>query len=309
MCTAWGSLRRSHVLTLVSWAIAAAILGLLVWRADRAALADALATAELGRYLIVALGFVALWLALDSFVLSWLFGRLGARVSWGAMARIRGATYLPMALSFHLASAALVGVVHERTGTPLARAAAVMLVLYAGDLAALTGVAFLASLGASSPWLSVSRPLLAATCAGTLTIFAAGRLMRRRLSGRPFFGVLADLAGRDVALLVALRALFQASFVGFVWLTLPAFAIDLSLRDVAARVPIVLSVGALPITPGGLGTTQAAMVALFGELADTARVLAYAVLFGASLVFLRLPIGAALAPGVLRRARPAGGAA
>lgn len=294
-----GFLRRRSAVTLASWLLAVGILAGLVWHADRDALFSALGSADLVRYALVTTGFVGVWLAIDAFVLSWLFGRLGAHTGWGEMVRFRGATYLFIVVSFHLANAALVGLVHRRTGVPLARVTASMLVLYVGDLAALCGVSFFASLGASSQILSLIRPVLAAVGLGLLALLAAGYALRTRLEGRPFFGVVADLGPLDVASLVGLRAVFYGSFVVFAWVTLPSFDIVLPLDAVAARMPVIMSIGALPITPGGLGTTQAAMLALFGELADSGRVLAYALVYGLSLIVFRLPIGAVLAPGVL----------
>lgn len=293
------SLRHRSLAPLASWLLAIGILGFLVWRADRDALLSALGSADLGRYVAATIGFVGIWLSIDAFVLSWLFGRLGARTGWTEMVRLRGATYLFIVVSLHLANAALVGLVHRRTGVPLARVTASMLVLYVGDLTALCAVSFFASLGASSQVLSVIRPVLAVVGLGLLALLAVGHALRARLAGRPFFGVVADLGPLDVATLVGLRAAFYASFVLFAWVTLPSFEIFLPLDAIASRMPVIMSIGALPITPAGLGTTQAAMLAFFGELADSGRVLAYALVYGLSLIVFRVPIGAALAPGVL----------
>jgi len=279
------------------------MLALLVYRADRGALWAALQSAELVRYGIASAVFVGVWLAFDAYILGWLFGRLGAAIPWHEMVRLRGATYLLLALSLHVANAAMIGLVQQRSGVSLARAAASMLVMYAGDLTALCGVSLLASLGVSSPLVSALRPVLAGLTLGLLGLFAVGLIMRRRLAGRPFFGVVADLGALDVAALIGLRAAFYGTFVAFAWVTLPALQIDLPLHEIAARMPVVMGIGALPITPAGLGTTQAAMLALFGELADPSHVLAYALLYGLTLVGLRIPIGAVLAPGMLGRSR------
>lgn len=292
-------MRRRPAATLASWFLACGILAVLVLRADRESLLSALRSADLVRYALATIAFVGIWLSIDAFVLSWLFNRLGARMGWGEMVRFRGATYLLIAVSLHLANAALVGLVHRSTGVPLTRVTASMLVLYVGDLAALCGFSFLASLGASSPILSLLRPVLAAVALGLLALLAAGYALRARLEGRPFFGVAAALSPLDLVSLIGLRALFYCSFVVFVWITLPSFDIVLPIRAIASRMPLIMSIGALPITPGGLGTTQAAMLAFFGEVADSGRVLAYALVYGLSLILFRLPVGALLAPGVL----------
>lgn len=293
---------RGHAwLGLGSWALAVAILVALLCRADPDALWAALRSADLVRYGLASALFVGVWLAVDGFILSWLFGRLGAPIGWAEMLRLRGATYLLLAASLHAANAALVALVHRRAGIGLARAAASMGVLYAGDLTALCAFSWLASLGSTSPLVAALRPLLGLVSLGGVALLVCAVAFGDRLRGRPFFGVAADLGAGDVVLLVALRSAFYASFVLFFWLTLPALGIKIPVGEIATRVPLVMSVAALPITPGGLGTTQAAMLALFGELADPNRVLAYSLLYGFTLVVFRLPVGAALAPNVLAR--------
>ncbi|MFQ5514687.1 MAG: lysylphosphatidylglycerol synthase domain-containing protein [Myxococcota bacterium] len=297
-------MRRKALTTLASWGLAISLLTFLIVRADSEALLAALRGADLTRYLLGTCAFIAIWLAIDAYILSWLFTRLAAPVRWREMLRLRGATYLLIAVSFHLANAALVALVRQRAARPLAQVAAAMLVLYVGDLTALAGLSFAASLGSRSPILDVLRPFLGSLALGLIGLFALGVALRERLQGRPFFGVLAALGPADIARLVVLRAGFYASFVLFVWITLPAFQIHISLPAIASRMPVVMAVGALPLTPGGLGTTQAAMLVLFGELADSAAVLAYGIVYGLSLVLLRLPIGALLAPAVLGSLRP-----
>jgi uncharacterized membrane protein YbhN (UPF0104 family) len=96
---------------------------------------------------------------------------------------------------------------------------------------------------------------------------------------------------RDLARVVALRWIFYASFAVFVWLTLPCFALHAPFLDVLARMPLVQSIAALPISPSGVGTAQAAMLALFSGFGPPARWLAYSLVYGLTLVVLRLPLG------------------
>ncbi len=274
------------------WLVGAAILAVLFWRIDATETLAALTSGDLSRYAPFALGFILLWLAIDAHVLGWLFSRIAGPIRYAEMVRLRARTYPLMVVSFDLANAALVASLCRATGAPLTRVAGGMLVHYLGDLAAVTGLAFGASLFVESPIVSVLRPLLGALCVGFIAILLAGRLGRGILRGRPVVESLSLLSASEIVRLVFSRAVFQASFVAFAWLTLPAFGLHVSSLDVAARMPLVLSIGALPITPGGLGTTQAAIAALFGEFGSPARLLAYGLVYGFTLM-LRLPLGLA----------------
>ena len=274
------------------WLTALAILAFLFARIDAQATWSALARADALRYAGLACAFSLLWLALDATVLRNLFAPLGAELRWVDMLRERAATYPLMVVSFHLASAALVARLARRTPVGLARLGGGMLVHYLGDLAALAGVSLAAAWSLEGPLAGALRPLLAALALGAGALLIAGRLARRQLRERPIVDALADLSGADLALLVAGRCAWYASFSLFVWSTAPCFDLALPFADVVARTPLVLAIAGLPIAPAGLGTAQAALVVLFDTLGPQPQLLAYGLVFGATLIVLRLPIGA-----------------
>jgi uncharacterized membrane protein YbhN (UPF0104 family) len=100
-----------------------------------------------------------------------------------------------------------------------------------------------------------------------------------------------------------LRPLFEAGVVGTLevagaraahtgiliaghWLAMGLFGIDVPVADAIARLPVIFVIGSLPVSPSGLGTTQAAAVTLFAgyapgasEAAREAAVLAYSLAF------------------------------
>jgi hypothetical protein len=242
----------------------------------------------------VACLFVAGWLAMDARILAFLFARTVGPVRWMDMVRMRGATYPLMAVSVDLANAALVASVRRATGAPLTRVAGAMVLHYLCDLAALTSVAFGASLAVESRLVAALRPALGALALLFSSALVAARFGRRWLRGRPVAGVSTDLSLRALLLLVGGRGVFYLSFACFAWLTLPSFGVDVRLLDAAARMPVLQSVAALPISPAGVGTAQAAAVLLFGDLGSHARVLAWGLVYGLSLLALRLPLGLAL---------------
>ena len=273
------------------WLAGALILALLFARVDFAATLDAIEDAELLVYAPIALAFTGVWLALDAFVLRGLFACVGAELSFIRMARARAATYPWMALSFDLANVALVNELRRATGAPLAKLGGAMLAHYGCDLVALSTIAAAASLALDGPFAAILRPILLGLAGVAVAVVVAARLGVARIGRGAFADALRALRARDLARVVALRWLFYASFAVFVWATLPCFALRVPFLDVLARMPLVQSVAALPISPSGVGTAQAAMLALFAGFGPPARWLAYSLVYGLTLVLLRLPIG------------------
>jgi hypothetical protein len=274
------------------WLTALAVLGFLFQRIDARATWSALAGADVVHYAALACVFSLVWLGIDAAVLARLFGPLGAKLRWAEMVRERAATYPLMIVSFHLASAALVARLARHTRARLSTLGGGMLVHYVADLAALCSVSLAGTLLLDTALAVALRPVLALLALGAGGLLAAGRLARRVLADRPVVDALAALTSADLAWVVAGRCAWYASFSVFVWTTAPCFDLAFSAGDVAARMPIVLAVAALPIAPAGIGTAQAALLALFSDLGPEPRLFAYGLVFGATSIVLRLPLGA-----------------
>jgi hypothetical protein len=276
---------------ILPWVVALAILVFLFARIDANSTWSALREADSARYLTIACAFALLWLAIDAAVLTRVFAPLGAELSWLEMARERAATYPLMILSYHLASAALVARLATRTSTSLSRLGGGILLHYLVDLLALGGISLAAASALDGPLASALRPLLGVLTLGAAGLLLAGRLVRRHLQGRPVVEAIAALSSTDIALVLLGRCAWYGSFSIFVWATAACFSLRFSLVDVAARMPLVLAISALPIAPAGLGTGQGAFLVLFEGLGTPPQLFAYALVFGATLIVLRIPLG------------------
>jgi hypothetical protein len=270
---------RRKLARLAPWPVAAALLAGVFWRVDLEATLAAFAAADWRRFVLAALPFAALWLAIDAAALSRLVTRFHAPVDFRSMLRLRGGTYLFLVLSYDAAQAALALALQRRLGVPLVALGGTFLFYYAADLLTIAGLGLAGASalpGARAGALATALGVLLAAVVAGLVLF--GRITRR-----------ARLAA--AAELVAWRALFYASFVGFAAATLPAFGIHVPLRALVACVPVTLSISALPITVSGIGSAQVAMLALYGAFAEPSAIVAYSLAHTASLVVLRLPIG------------------
>jgi uncharacterized membrane protein YbhN (UPF0104 family) len=280
-------------------AIAAGLVSVVALRIDLAAVAAALRGADWPRYALLAALFTGLWWGLDSWVLARLVGRFHREVGLREMLRLRGATYLLLPLSYDAAQAALGVLLHRRHAIPLAALAGTLLFYYGVDLVTIAGLGSLGSCFVALPFAAGLR----ATLASVLALVAAGLLALRALAraGRGpawlrrsrLLESLASARWRDVARFVAYRALFYAAFVCFAALSLPAFGIDIPLLALVALVPVIMSLSALPVTVAGIGSTQVLMWKLYGAFGDPPAAVAYSLVYTATLVLCRMPIGLA----------------
>jgi hypothetical protein len=279
--------------TALPWLAGLAILAVLGARTDLHGTRAALASCDLPRFALAAAAFLLAALALDALVLARLFqAALERPISWTSMLLWRAASYAWLAVSFHAASASLLTQIRTATGESWTRLAAVLAVHYAADAAALATLALAGSVaavrlnGAPAP-LAIA--LVWATLAALLLL---ARHLPRMLRGNAPDHALRPLAAARIGELLLGRVVWYGVLVLFVMATLPTFDLRIPARDVLARMPIVLAVAALPIAPGGIGTTQAGMLALFADRAPAPVLLAYSLAYSAVLLLARVPLGA-----------------
>ena len=298
------------------WLAAAALLVLAASRVELGAVGDALRRARWAGYLAAAAAFSGLWLVLDSLVLARLVSRFHQPLSWRRMLPLRGASYLLMALSYDAAQLGLGVALHRRYGVSAFALGGTYLFYYLIDVAT---IGALGSLGARSLPGGLGhavRVALALVLAAAATAFVLLSLWSRApaervppaLRGTRLLATLRRARLRDVAEFAAWRATFYASFVAFAALSLPAFDVRVPLRALVGLVPVIMSVSALPVTASGLGSTQLAMGTLYAPWADPASILAYSVVYSATLVLFRVPIALLCLPfasDVLGRREPA----
>ena len=275
---------------LAPWLAAALLLSVVFLRVDFGATARALASADWPRFVLSALPFAGIWLAIDAAALSRLVSRFHAPFGFRDMLRLRGGTYLFLVLSYDAAQAALALALSRRLRVSLLALGGTFLFYYAIDLLTIASLGSLGALAIPGERGAALRPALGTLLALVAGAFAVGAWLARR-SGARILDTLKRATLRDVAEWMGWRALFYGSFVAFAAATLPAFGIHVPLPALVACVPVTLSIAALPITVSGLGSAQVAMLALYGAFADEASIVAYSLAHTVSLVVLRLPIG------------------
>jgi hypothetical protein len=216
---------------------------------------------------------------------------------------VRGATYALFVINYAVGQGGF-GYYLHRSGEPALRAAGATLFLIGTNLATLLVV----TLGSwSVHGGDVDNPAmwwtLVAGCAGfglyLLVIAASPGVFARRQILAPLFD--AGVRGHGLAMLGRLPHI-AVMVIGH-WAAMRAWGIEVPLSAGLTIMPAVVIASVLPISPAGLGTTQAAFVFFFssyaaGATADerTASVLAFAVVHFAYGVAASLAVGLACLP-------------
>lgn len=199
---------------------------------------------------------------------------------------VRGATYVLFLVNYALGQGAF-GYYLNRTGVPGLRAVGVTLFLLGTNLATLLLVTTLAwAVGGSDPaHVSLWWTLLVGSAAFGVylvaIVVAPGMIARRQI-----FAPLFDAGLRGHAIAVLGRLPHTAVIVLGHWAAMRAWGIPVPLWAGITLMPAVAIASVLPISPAGLGTTQAALVYFFSAYAAGATtderqavVLAFAVVY------------------------------
>jgi uncharacterized membrane protein YbhN (UPF0104 family) len=241
---------------------------------------------------------VTFWFLLESRAFAYLFSRFHAPVSFGEARSMRGLAYLVTPINWNLGTAAIVLHLRRTKGIGALESAGSLLLYGALDGIVFTGLLLggalllpdTSSLAQIGRWAG-----LVLLCQTTFLLLVAGNAPNwswlESLRRRRIFASLRGANLRDVFVLLTIRACYFAGFAAFFWLAPRAFDVHLPLPMVLAATPMVLGAGALPITPGGLGTQQAAMLYFFGPYGDEGAIVAFALAYPVALILGRLAVG------------------
>jgi uncharacterized membrane protein YbhN (UPF0104 family) len=285
---------RRRVRALVPWGVAALVLVYVFSHTSGQALADALGRVSLWRFALVLLGLTVGALLADAWVI-WLALRATAQhverdaadaarpaLAYRDVFLVRGASALLSLLSYGAGQGGVMYFLYRRHGVSVAAGASAVLLATAASmavLALLSGLGILAGAIPDRPEIrAVAWVALAAVPAYVGLVAARPRFLLRHQLFRALFAV------RPLALVRVLgaRVLHLGVLITGHWLVMHLFGIAVPPAAALLRLPAMFMVAALPISPAGLGTTQAAAITLFSshagapdQAAREATVLAY----------------------------------
>jgi uncharacterized membrane protein YbhN (UPF0104 family) len=209
-------------------------------------------------------------------------GREAAAPRYRDVLLVRCASALLSLLNYGAGQGGVVYFLHRRHGISLEAGAGAILLATAGWLAVLALAAGLGLLAGAVP----DRPELRAVAWAALAALPAyvllAALRPRFLVRRKLLRYLLAVPPAALVRVLGARVLHLGVLVTGHWLAMRLFDIAVPPAAALLRLPAMFLVAAVPISPAGLGTTQAAAMTLFGdyaaapgEAARQATVLAY----------------------------------
>lgn len=223
--------------------------------------------------------FVMLYLA-DCFTISKVLTRFGYPVTTRELLPVRGATYLVMNINYPASQAAFAYYLKRTRGIPIFEVLGVFFFIAVIDLFVVLTLAFVGSFFQTA----VIRGVDIASSVRTVvlvayTIYFLQLVFWRKWTSRIFgikrkfkvvewirskkiFCAFEQATVKDYLKILLLRAPIHISIIFIFFIAIRAFHAAAPFVTVLGTIPVAYLIGTIPITPGGLGTTNVAIVEL-----------------------------------------------
>jgi len=289
---------RTGLRQALSWTIAAAILWYLFRQVPLADAWGAAKNARLDVFAPLVVLAAGLWFLLESRAFAYLFSRFNTPVTWAEARSLRGLTYLLTPVNWNLGTAAIILSLRRSKRIGTVESASSMLFYAAIDGIVLGGLTLLGccmlptsveidQIGrAAMIFVGIQVALLALLMLPGADWRWLGRLRAVRL-----FRTHTLATWRELALLSLIRTCYFGVYVVLYWLGSEAFHVQVPFTFALAATPVIILASALPLTPAGLGTQQAAMFYLFAPYGSQAAILAFGIVLPVAVIVARIPLG------------------
>lgn len=301
------------------WIFAAIVIAALLQRIPLDEILDAIQRADLLFFGGTVMAGAGVWFLLDARAYQSLFASKGTPLPPQTARSVRGITYLLAPIHWNIGQAAVAVRLKMLCGMPLIEGASRLLLYqmisgFALLLLATFGLILAPFLDGPetlvellprlSPALPLGLALLIACFGFSLRLARPRSAPLDRLRQKPLFSAFRAISGRNLCSLTLLKCGYQSVFAAVFYFGLRAFGVEIPFALALLATPLIQLAGSLPITPGGLGTQQAAMIYLFasrsGEPDRAAAIAAFAFSFPLLLMLARALIGLTYLPDLNR---------
>jgi uncharacterized membrane protein YbhN (UPF0104 family) len=297
---------RKRLGRIVPWLVAISIMAYLLSRYSLADIARNMKMAAPWTVPAIAVLTFLVYVA-DSLAIWKTFGWFVAKLSFKEVLVVRGATYLLALVNYALGQGAIVYFVNRSRGVPVSRGTAAVLLVMGINVLMLLALATLGLVFVPEHDRRVNL-VVAIAYAGLLVYVVLVLTKPRFLTSKPIFDVLLAARLPDYLKAMAARTPHILSLLALTYTSLRAFHVEVPPGQAVLCLPMVYFVAVLPISPQGLGTTEAMLTLFFARYAPggsgatvvassfLSRVIANAVQVAIGFICLRNQLARDIAP-------------
>jgi len=289
---------------IIPWAVAALIFVYLFSKYPPQNIYNTLKSLNIWYFCVLSISYAMLMYLLDTFSINRILLCFGHESSFKDTLPARGLTYLIMIINYAASQAAFALYQNRRHGLPMSEMFGIFGIIVVIDLFILANLAFVTTFFASWPFtvgsLNIADFVRMFTMLGYLIFFlniafwkgAFGRVgFLEKLRQKDFFIVLSRAGIKDYMRVAMYRLPVHAFIMLGMYFAIKPFHASVPFLNVLANIPLIFFLGALPISPGGLGASNVALVELMkpfvsSPLIDSGKFTAGELLLSFSLVWM-----------------------
>ncbi|MBT3182827.1 MAG: flippase-like domain-containing protein [Deltaproteobacteria bacterium] len=269
-----------YIKQIAPWGIAIAIFVYLFQQYPPSKVLDAIRLVNIPAFIAFSISYFLILYLIDAWSMTKVIKRFSHPVKFRDILAGRGVTYLIMILNYAASQAAFGYYLKRKYDIPIFKALGIFLFIVYIDLMWIITLAFIGSLfqkyAVAGVDLGYTIQLITIVAyAGTLIWLAFWRRLPEKLIGRHIripiieglrkkeaFHIFENAKLSDYLKTALLRMPIHITIILSMYVLFWTFTVEISLVRILGNVPVVFLIGTLPITPGGLGTANAAMVEL-----------------------------------------------
>lgn len=267
---------RTFFKKIIPWAVAIAIFAWLFNKYPPQNIWNSLKLVNISAFVAVALSYFVIMFLIDTFSINGILKHFGHQSSFREVLPARGLTYLIMVMNYAASQAAFAVYENRKHGVPISEMLGIFGIIIVTDLIILVNLAFVTTFFVTWPFSVGSfnigdfvRIITLCTWAGFVLnwMFWRGTFGKisflEKLRTKSFFQVLSRAKLGDYFSVIFYRLPVHVFIMLGMYVAVRPFHLDLPFSTILSNIPLVFFIGALPISPGGIGTSNMALVELF----------------------------------------------
>jgi len=287
----------------IPWILTVLCVGYLIWSSDFAVVKKTLTGVSIPDLLLVFTVITAVTFVYDAYTIKLLFQRFHIKTTMNEALAFKGASYILKVFNYNAAAAGIALFFRNQKGVSLLAGLSTVLWLNVVDVIVLATFILVSVL---LPWAPLSQGMSNVLLLMSLGLWLLllGNLLYWRAGWNFFFfgkmrtwsifQTFQDAKVKDYFVFIGMRAIFVVFLIlAYIWM-LPLFGIHIPTGRLIYYVPVMLFIGAIPLTNlAGLGTVQIVMREFFEPFTSmgASQVDAFSTTFLLGFLVFRLVIG------------------